>query len=303
MKGEDELAELAGAFDAMVMRLREILGALKGSASSLDGAAVEMRSLAASGTDSWHQHAVQLGELSRQTTLLAEASKVAADRASSVLKATERAESLGDQGKRAVDATRSGLETISADVALLVTQIEQMVAHAAVVGSVIGEVQEIAKQSNIVALNASIEASRAGEEGDAFAVVAKEMRRLADASSKSTQRVGHTLLEILGAARSLHELSKESDQRIHASDERVRASGASLQELAGLYADSGSAARAIVGAVDQQDAGIARVSEGLRQLDASMAQSVDSVKRLEGSSATLSAASQQLARLLAQFRA
>ena len=302
LKTGDELGELAGAFDAMVVRLREIIGALRDSVSSLDTAAVEMRSLASADTEAWHRHAQQLGDLTRQTALVAESSTVAADRAQSVLKATERAESLGNTGRKAVDDTRLGLEAIRADVAGLVNQIEQVVSRASIAGGVLGEVQELAKQSNVVALNASIEAARGGGAGAAFAVVAREMRRLADESSKSTERIGGMLRELVGAARRLHELSRESDARIKASDERVRASAASLNELAGLYAESGAAAREIGGAVNVQDIGIAKVSQGLRSLDESMAQSVESVRRLEVSSQTLTSASQSLRQLFEEFR-
>jgi methyl-accepting chemotaxis protein len=302
VRSADELGELGGAFDAMVEHLREIMAALKQSVASLDAAAGDMKSLAAADTEAWHRHAQHLGDLTRQTTLLAQSSTVAADRAHSVLQATERAESLGGEGRQAVEATHGGLEAIRADVGGLVTQIGQMVQHASLAGSVLGEVQELAKQSNVVALNASIEAARGGEAGIAFAVVAREMRRLADESSKSTQRIGRTLRELVGAARALQEISRASDERIRQSDERVRSSGQSLQQLAGLYAESGAAAREIVGAVSEQDTGIAKVSDGLRALDASMAQSVESVRKLEDSSQTLSQASASLSQLLEQFR-
>jgi methyl-accepting chemotaxis protein len=300
--GGDELGDLAKNFGAMVSRLREVIGALRHSVASLDTAAAQMRGQATADTESWHRHASQVGELTRRTSLLAEAARVASDRGKSVLDAALRAESLGSQGKQAVDETRAGLEAIRTDVGGLVRQIDEVVTQTAVVGTVIGEVQEIAKQSNVVALNASIEAARAGEAGVAFAVVAREMRRLADESSRSTERIGRMLRDILAAARSLQDLSRESDQRIHASDDRVRASGASLTDLALLYAESGTAARAIVGAVSQQDTDISGVSDGLRGLDASMARSVESVNRLEASSTSLSAASQELAALLSRFK-
>ncbi|HEY3451821.1 MAG TPA: methyl-accepting chemotaxis protein [Myxococcales bacterium] len=301
-QGTDELAELAGAFDAMVVRLREVMSALRQSVASLDAAALDMRSLAAADTDARQRHALQLGEVSRRTATLAESSRLASDRAQQVLSSTVQAESLGEQGKQAVDDTRAGLEEIRADVAALVAQIQLVVGHVAVVGEVAGGVQELARQSNVLALNASIEASRAGEAGLSFGVVAREMRLLAEQSSQSTARITATLMDIVRASRRLQELSRVSDERVRSSHERVQASGASLRELVTLYAGSGAAAREIVGAVATQDRDTAAASEELRGLDASMSQSLGSVARLEASSRELTAASQRLAALLAQFR-
>ena len=138
-------------------------------------------------------------------------------------------------------------------------QIQRLSESAREIGGITLTVKDLADQSNMLALNAAIEAVRSGEHGKSFAVVAREIRSLADQSIQATTRVGEILSALtrsIGAAVTSTNLSNKG---MEAGLADVRSSGDNLRELSGMTRQSAASVRQIAAAVSQQHAGIGQI--------------------------------------------
>jgi methyl-accepting chemotaxis protein len=133
-------------------------------------------------------------------------------------------------------------------------------------GEIIGSVRDLADQSNVLALNASIEAARAGDEGRGFAVVAREMRALSSQSLQSTQHISRILLEINQAIRNAVGIAEGDSRKMEESLGQVQALAENLREITTVLQKSSEAARQIVDSVNQQNTGIAQMMEAIQSL-------------------------------------
>ena len=119
-------------------------------------------------------------------------------------------------------------------------------------------VRDLAAQSHVLSLNASLEAARAGEAGKGFAVVASEVRALADQSGKGADRIARIVRDIQAAIQTTLDQTTAGAASVEGSAARIRASGDSLRDLGGIVNETSGAAREIAGAVQQQSTGIAQ---------------------------------------------
>jgi methyl-accepting chemotaxis protein len=144
--------------------------------------------------------------------------------------------------------------------------------------SITDTVKDLADQSNMLALNAAIEAARSGEHGKGFALVAKEIRSLADQSIQATARVREVLDNISQAVAKTVKIAETGYQRIDGGLENMKSSGDTLRTLAGMVQEHSAAAKQIASAVGQQNAGIVQIFSAVTDQNKMMD---ETVKRLE----------------------
>ena len=118
--------------------------------------------------------------------------------------------------------------------------------------------KELADRSNVLAVNAAIEAASAGEAGKGFSVVAREIRTLSDQSIEATTRVREILQDVTTAIRNNVQLSERGREKVENSLVQVRTSGAKMRELSGIVRENVSAIRRISSAVGAQDTRVVR---------------------------------------------
>lgn len=170
------------------------------------------------------------------------------------------------------------------------------------VGPIIESIFVVARKTNMLALNAAIEAVRSGEHGKGFALVAREIRRLADQSIQSTERVREILESVRLAVGSAVTGSEDGAKRVEVSLEQMRASAEHLRALANVVRDSSSAVRQIATAVNQQNTGVNQVFAAVVDQNKMME---ESVKQLEGTLkavVTLKEVSGGLAEVLSKYK-
>jgi len=170
------------------------------------------------------------------------------------------------------------------------------------VGDITRTVKDLADQSNVLALNASIEAARSGDSGRSFAVVARQMRSLADQSAGATTRVQSILSDIGRAISQTVSTSEGGAREVEGGLEQVRAAGESLRSLAGIIQSNGKTVRSIAEAVSQQDAGIAELFAALSSMADLADQIVDRMAASEQSAIQLSAASAELSAIVGRYQ-
>ncbi len=289
--GDDEIGGAMTAFNSLLDRIQASLFEVREKIEAVSDAAGEMSQTA--------------DELSRTAGVTSEAASAMAATVEqvtvSINHVSERAseaDSLsresGDQaasGGSVIERTVGEIDGVSAEVRESADKISALQALTASIGAVVNTIKEIADQTNLLALNAAIEAARAGEQGRGFAVVADEVRKLAERTTVSTHEIANTILAVQGSA-------DEAVAKMQETVRRVETSVAAARE-------AGEAIRGIRGGSTEVVARVADISSSIREQGVasnSMAQAVERVAQMseENSSAAsqtaqCSAALQQLA--------
>ncbi|MCY1023867.1 methyl-accepting chemotaxis protein [Pyxidicoccus sp. MSG2] len=270
----DELEQLAGSFAVMLTQLRRATRTLQESAHRLSDhtAALKVVSQEQEGMVRDQARAIQGTQASAQELRLT--ADLATQRAEAVLGVAARAESIGTSGESSIEKSLQGLSHIRKQVEQIAERIASLDTHAQRIGNITSTVKDLADQSNMLALNASIEAARAGVHGKGFGVVAREVRSLADQSIQRTVEVRKLLGGIIESIRAAVSITESGSAQVAQGLESVQSSGENFQELTRIVKANREAVEQIASAVSQQNTGITHIFSAIDDLGRQMAQTV-----------------------------
>ena len=228
---------------------------------------------------------------------ISQAIEQVASNAQAVTRDSAEAARYSRDGARTVKETIVGMETIRVKVGVSAGKVEDLGARSVEIGVIVETIEDIASQTNLLALNAAIEAARAGEQGKGFAVVADEVRRLAERSSLATKEIGGLINGIQKTVGEAVSAMQESAHEVEAGVGRANSAGAVLTnilsaaesvhaqaELAGgAAANVSAAAGELVEAVDSVSAVIAENTAATRDMEANsgiLSQSIENIARI-----------------------
>lgn len=285
---QDEIGVLAGAIAQMVDSLRQVIGQVLEQAADVAAATEEISAgteQAASGAQ------VQAKETQAITERISEMAAAAEEMAANAEQAAESSEKTltnGEQGQHVVMAAVTGMHNLQASIQELGARSEQ-------IGDIVNVIDDIAEQTNLLALNAAIEAARAGEHGKGFAVVADEIRKLAERSGKATKEISKLIAGI----------QKETNKAVDASQEGAKGSA----QAGEVFGDIVNLVRETVNMVEQiavastSVADLATKSIGAVQSVAAVTEEFAAASEETAASATsLAVMSENLRQAVSRFR-
>ncbi|MDY7229274.1 methyl-accepting chemotaxis protein [Hyalangium rubrum] len=302
VRSRDEIGELASSFGQMMGRLRDVLLALRTASEQLESAASQLSSEAVAQNRDAARQAAALYETRVTAEQLQRASQLAAQRAKAVLKGAERADALGRAGEIALEGSLGGLAYIRNHVDQIASTSQELELQTKQIGGITQTVKDLADQSNMLALNAAIEAARSGEHGQGFAVVAREIRTLADKSASATRRVQEILSDIARAISATVGTSESGVREVEGGLAQVRATGESLRALAAIVHDHRLAVREIADTASQQDAGIAQLFIALSELSSFSQETASRLAGTEEAADRLSTASREVSAIVRRYK-
>jgi methyl-accepting chemotaxis protein len=210
-----------------------------------------------------------------------------------VTETAERAQSVAETAQLSVDISRNGTESVSKTIdgmELIRRRVEDIAdnilvlsEHTQQIGEIIATVNNLADQSRMLALNASVEAARAGAEGKGFAVVAMEVRTLADQNRDATVQVREILGEIQRATNSAVMVTEEGSKGVDTGQNLVNKAGESIRELAKAIEDAAMAALQIAASTRQQTIGMDQLTNAMRTIKHATTETVSSTMLVEAS--------------------
>jgi methyl-accepting chemotaxis protein len=160
----------------------------------------------------------------------------------------------------------SSTSHVDGQVTAIATRLGELAGRVGRIGDIIGTVQDLAQRSNVLSLNAAIEASRGGANGSGFAVIAHEMRELAGQSAVAAGEVPRLLGEIAQSTRAAATATEQGRERAQATAALTRRAGTTIGNLAGVCRESAEAARQIAESSRQQVTGVSEIVAALAQL-------------------------------------
>ena len=301
-ESNDELGRLAAALRKLRESTLAVLEELNEAADSLASSSTEVLEAA----EAQLQRATRQAETVKQTgsavSGLRQMSQQATAKAEAVVDLAKGAEVSSSNGDFAVQQSASAMRAMREQVEAVSETLENLVMQTHQIGSIIAVVTDLAQQSNMVALNANIEAVRAGEAGKGFALVAKEVRSLSDLSRRSTDQVRSILDEIAGAAADTTRVVQEGRRRADSGVELAHAAGRAIRQLAEAISQSSNAATTIAGSIRQQGIGVEQIGQAISEIDRDARESTRGIGMLRHASQDIKSHSDRMQAIVQRYR-
>jgi methyl-accepting chemotaxis protein len=298
----DEVAVLLRSLGAMVSvlraQIREVLqgiAVLTSSASELAATSTQFASASTETASSVSQTTATVEEV-KQT------SRVASERAQEVADRAQYTVQVSQKGQDAVGATVGGIQHIRQQMTFIAESVVSLSEQNRAISDIISSVDDLAEQSNLLAVNASIEAAKAGEHGKGFSVVAREVKNLAEQSRQATRQVRAILNDIQKATGATVMATEQGSKSVDAGVSQANEVGEALRVLTQSIADWATMMQQIVSTSQQQYIGIDQVTLAMESIKVASSQSVDGARQLEGASRSLDDLGKRLHGLVARYR-
>jgi len=248
----------------------------------------------------------QLGEINQVATAMHEMTAtihdVAANAASAAHGAGE-ADAEARHGQRVVSETIKVIGELAAEVENSANVIQQLEAESANIGAVLDVIRDIAEQTNLLALNAAIEAARAGEQGRGFAVVADEVRTLASRTQQSTGEIQAIIQSLQGRAAAATQVMKAGRSKAEASVDKAGAAGDSLAKITSAVASINDMNTQIASAAEEQSAVAEEINRNVNTISQVAEETSASAESTSRASEDMARLVQRLQSLVMQFAA
>ncbi|WP_337058420.1 methyl-accepting chemotaxis protein [Pseudomonas sp. USHLN015] len=292
--GNDEPAKLLTALQRMQQQLRGTIQQIGNSATQLASAAEELNAVTEEGNRSLTRQHDEIEMAATAVNEMTAAVEEVARNASSTSDASRASEESAQSGRDRVQQTVQAIRSMSQEVAHTSTLVEGLADRAQSISKVLDVIRAIAEQTNLLALNAAIEAARAGEQGRGFAVVADEVRALAHRTQESTREIEQMIGSIQSGTGEAVGAMNQNDQRARQMLEIAEAAGRALVEITEQVGQINERTLVIASAAEEQ-------AQVAREVDRNLVNIRDiSVQTATGANQT-AAASQELSRLAVEL--
>ncbi|MDR6577466.1 MULTISPECIES: methyl-accepting chemotaxis protein [Pseudomonas] len=288
--GKDEPARLISALSRMQANLRQTIQHIAGSATQLASAAEELSAVTEEASKGLQQQNNEIDQAATAVNEMTAAVEEVARNAVSTSEASNQSNQAAREGRDRVVETVGAIQTMTQDVQNTAAMIEGLATQGRDIGKVLDVIRAIAEQTNLLALNAAIEAARAGEAGRGFAVVADEVRALAHRTAQSTQEIEKMVAGIQNGTGEAVQSMQQSNQRTQDTLEMARAAGVALEQITQS-----------ISLINERNLVIASASEEQAQVSREVDRNLVNIRDLATQSAAganqTSAASHELSRL------
>ena len=231
-KGQCEIGEIIGQFNQFIGKIEEVVIKLDGSVEPVISVATVVSEASQKSNDGAKAQAQQTDRIATAVTQMTAAVTEVAQNAAITMDSTREAESKAEDGQKVVSDTVTSINALAAEVESASAVIKQLEESTLDIGGVLDVIKGIAEQTNLLALNAAIEAARAGEQGRGFAVVADEVRTLAGRTQNSTAEIEKMTEQLQTAAKQAVQVMVRGHEKASVSVENASLAGEALDAIA-----------------------------------------------------------------------
>lgn len=293
---------LGNAFARMSENLRDQIRGLIEDANVLGSAASEIvastTQLAASASES----AAAVSETTTTVEEVRQTAQVASQKAKLVSDSAQKAVQISLSGRKSTEDVGTGMNRIRQQMEAIAASMVRLSEQSQAIGQIVATVEDLATQSNLLAVNAAIEAAKAGEHGKGFGVVAQEVKSLAEQSRQATNQVRTILGDIQKATGAAVMATEEGGKAVEAGTRQTEVAGEAIQALAGSVNEAAQAATQIAASSQQQLVGVAQVAGAMESIKQASAQNVAGAKQLETAARNLNDLGQRLKQMVERYK-
>ena len=290
VQGNDEVSRLQQALSTMQDNLRATIQRISGSATQLASAAEELNAVTEEGSRGLQQQNNEIDMAATAVNQMTAAVEEVASNAVTTSEASQQSSAAALQGQQRVGATVTAITQMNQDVEATSEQVRQLAGQTRDIGKVLEVIRAIAEQTNLLALNAAIEAARAGEAGRGFAVVADEVRALAHRTQQSTQEIETMVSGIQQGSSQAVTAMQNSSNKAQSTLDVARSAGDALEEITRSIGEISQRNLVIASAAEEQ-------AQVAREVDRNLVNIRDLSMQTSAGAHQTTAASQELSRL------
>jgi len=299
---KDEVGDLQRSFDRFVVSIKETLVKVAEAAAAVASASSEISSSTEQMAAGSQEQTSQAGEVAsaveEMTKTIVENSKNAGNTAETAKQAKEVAE----KGGQIVSETVDGIHRIADAARKTATSIDQFSKSSAQIGEIIGVIDDIADQTNLLALNAAIEAARAGEQGRGFAVVADEVRKLAERTTKATKEIATMIKNIQGETETAVNVMATGSKEVENGLTLAQQAGASLKQIVEVSQKVTDMVAQIAAASEQQSSASEQISKNVEAISSVTSETAAGTQQIARAAEDLNRLTENLQQYIEKFK-
>jgi methyl-accepting chemotaxis protein len=295
LNSKDEFGDLARSFNAYVASLQHIIQEATQSSTRMSASAEQLSVITHESQRGGQQQQSEVDQVATAMNEMSATVQEVARNAAVAAEAARKANGEANNGQKVVSETVNAINEVAAEVESATAVIHKLNADSNQIGTVLDVIRGIAEQTNLLALNAAIEAARAGEQGRGFAVVADEVRTLATRTQESTREIQKMIESLQVGTRNAVQVMEHGRSKAHASVQQAASAGESLNSITG-----------VVGTISDMNAQIASAAEEQGAVAEEINRNIVNISQITGQTAAgagqIASASKELVQLAVRMQ-
>jgi methyl-accepting chemotaxis protein len=302
MDSADEMGQMARSYRKMLEGLRSLISKVGEATSAVASSSAEISASTEEMAAGSHAQMTQTGEVAAAVEEMTKTIAENARTAGRTSETSKEAKDAAQKGGQVVDETIGGMKRIATVVSKSSETVRALGKSSDQIGEIVRVIDDIADQTNLLALNAAIEAARAGEQGRGFAVVADEVRKLAERTTKATKEIASMIKQIQldtgGAVNSMEEGTKEVENGIILADK----AGSALRDIVQISQNLTDMVTQIAAAGEQQSSASEQIAKNVEAISSFTGETASGTQQIARTAEDLNRLTDELQKLVATFK-